>query len=150
VVADGKLAARQPHLDRSFRRAELGRVVQQVLERHAQPVSVTLDDAPREECAELRLRPVAPRRVQGFGGDRVELDGGHVSGWRLAPGQVGDAGHQPAELRDLVGDPGEYLLALHPWQVRVLGENVDVEAQARERGTELVAGVADQAPLRLK
>ncbi len=69
---------------------------------------------------------------------------------RLAPGQVGDAGHQAAELRDLVGDPGEHLLAVLDGHVRVLGEHVDVDPQARERGAQLVAGVGDQAPLRVE
>ena len=148
VVAHGELAAGQPHLHRPSWRAELRGVVEQVPDRHAQPVGAAVDDAAVQVGAERGLRPVPARRLQGGGGHLVQPDRFAADRGRLAPGQLGDAGDELAELGDLIDDPGQHLLALGGGHVRVVGEQVDVDTQAREGGAQLVAGVADQAPLR--
>jgi hypothetical protein len=147
VIPHGDLAAGHPHLHRAPRRPELDRVVEQVLQRDAQPLGAAVDDAPGQLDGEVRLRPVPPGRLERVRGDRVQVDREPVGGRRLAPGQVGHARHQAAQLSHLVGDPGEHLLAVGRGQARVLRQHVRVDPQAGERRAQLMAGVADQPPL---
>jgi hypothetical protein len=60
VVADGQLPAAQAHLDRPAGRPEFGGVVEQVLDRDAQPLGAAVDRALLDVGAEPRVRPVTP------------------------------------------------------------------------------------------
>ena len=77
----------------------------------------------------------------------VQLHLAERAGLRLVPGQLGDAGHQLAELGDLGDHPVEHLPALGLGQAGLGGQQLGVEPQAGQRGAQLVAGVADQLPL---
>ena len=60
--------------NRPLGRAELGRVVEQVLDRHPEPVGAAVDRALGQVRVELGLRPVPPGRIEGVGRRGVEPD----------------------------------------------------------------------------
>src|SRR5580658_10052579 len=103
VVAHGQLAAGQAYLH--ARRAELGRVVQQVADGGLEPPGVAEDDTRLEIGREADLRPVPPGAFQAGGDHIVEPDVSELAGGGLAPGQFGDVGDQLTELGDLGYDP---------------------------------------------
>ena len=106
LVAHGELAAEQPYLHRGARRAELGRVVQQVTDRDLQPPGAAEDDARLQIGRERGLRPVPPGALQACRHHLIEPDVAERAGDRLAAGQLGDVGHQLAELRRPGRRPG--------------------------------------------
>jgi hypothetical protein len=147
VIAHGELAGHQRDLHHSARRPELGRVVQQVPDRDLEPLGAADDLARLEPGREDGPGPVPPGGRQRRGDHLFEPDIFVRAGDRLAPGELGDVADQLAELRDLSHHPVEHLLALGCGQAGIAGQQLGVDAQARQRSTELVAGVADQLPL---
>ena len=151
VVAHGELAVGQPDLDRPLGRAELGRVVEQVLDRHPEPVGAAVDRARAQVGVELGLRPVPPGRVEGVGRHRVEPD------LRIAPARRGSPRARSVTLTTRRLSSSTWSATRARTSVRSAAgmsgcssEHVGVDAEAGERGAQLVAGVADQPPLRVK
>jgi hypothetical protein len=121
VVAHDEFAVPEADLHRAARRTELGRVVQQVPDRGLQPVGAADHAARLQIGREEGLRPIPAGDGQGSGDHLVEVDIPARAGDRLAPGQLGDAAHQLAELGDLGHHPVEHLLALGRRQARIVG-----------------------------
>jgi hypothetical protein len=147
AVAHGELAVPQPDLHPAARRAELGRVIQQVPDRDAQPVGLAADDTGLEIRGEGGPRPVPAGTVQAGGDHVVQRHVADLASLRLPAGQLGDAGDQLAELGHLGDDPVQHLLAFGLRHGRGRRQQLAVDPQAGHRGAQLVAGVADQLPL---
>jgi len=147
VVGYREFAVPQADLHRAARRTELGRVVQQVPDRDLQPLGAADDDVRLKIGREAGPRPIPAAGGQGGGDHLVQVDILVRAGDGLAPGELGDAAHQLAELGDLGHHPVEHLLTLGRRQARIVGQQLDVDTQAGQWRTQLVASVADQLPL---
>jgi hypothetical protein len=90
VVAHGELAGLQRDLHRAARRAELGRVVQQVPDCDLQPLGAANDLARLELGHQDGLRPVPAGGRQRRGHHLLEPDVLLRAGDGLAPGELGD------------------------------------------------------------
>lgn len=130
-VAHGELAQVQAHPHLAARRAELGRVIQEVPDRDRQAFGAPGDGTWLEIRREGGPRPVPARSRKGRGDNLVQAYLLELAGQRLAPGhgpaggsggvvppgQLRDVGHQLAELGDLRHDPVVHLLAFGLGQV---------------------------------
>ena len=139
---------------RAVGRAPLGGVVEQVGDRALEGRG--LADHPPRGDGHVEVEPRCPAADPDQGpvdhlGQVDRLD--HV-GQRLVAGQLDQVADEGGQLLDLGADVVEQLGARlgrqagHAARVLVgLGEQVEVGAQGRERGAELVAGVGHQPPL---
>ena len=130
------------------RRAVLGRVVEQVVDRAPEPVRRALDDARRDPRLEHDAAARGGARGRPASSDEpVEADLlGRRGGFAVA-GELDDVRDELAELLGLGDDVGEQRVALGRREVRRVAQDLGVRPQARHRRAQLVRGVGDQPPL---
>ena len=106
-----------------------------------------MDDRPPQIGVEGDPVAAPPGPLDRFAGDQVEPNVLPLRRGSLDAVERDQLGHEPAHLRELLGDVGEQALPLCGWERVRAGEHLDVRAQARQRGPELVRGVGDETPL---